>query len=284
MSEDTIENGHTDNSAKHSKTNASSKRREPRRRSSAYSSTPLEENIRYLNGRALDRPLYPPSNVFRKGLCIALIAAIIGAIFLAIYFDNIFNGPVREREVLQANIDKEVTLDLPVMKELLNLDDAQIFAKLQETGATLFERVPVGDAKPFEVVKLPQDVTLAEAGMLYMQGQNAISASDAAKLLNGSWDLTVNRENGINLVIHYADFKSGTTEQAIGIAAQSQGFDTTNNIDSGTDDSGNTYMSGSFDENGTSYTWRISALPLSEIYTQNGLPEDAVYVGIRVFS
>ena len=39
---------------------------------------------------------------------------------------------------------------------------------------------------------------------------------------------------------------------------------------------------GTLDAEGTPCTWKISALPLSDMYSISGLPEDACYVGVRV--
>ncbi len=240
--------------------------------------------IYYLSGEALERPILPPKKIVRASLILIIIAAVIGGIFLFIYLDGVFNAPLREQQKLEENIQKEVDLGLPNLQTLVSLDDASILAKLQESGATLYEKVPVGSEKPFEVIKLPADVALADAAALYLQGISSLSASEAALLLNGSWDLTVNREKGINMGIHYADFKSGTIEQAISEAAHSQEFDTNGNIDSGEDSSGNTYISGATDIDGKSYSWRVSAVPLSAVYSQPGLPENAIYVGIRIYS
>lgn len=41
---------------------------------------------------------------------------------------------------------------------------------------------------------------------------------------------------------------------------------------------------GNVEVGGITYAWKISALPLNEVYSVNGLPEDAIYVGIRFTS
>lgn len=238
----------------------------------------------YPSGEGLERPILPPKDVARVSLLIAIAAAVIGAIFLSFYLDGVINGPAREQQMLEESIQKEVDLGLPDMQALVPLDDAAILATLQESGATLYEKSPVGSEKPFEVIKLPPDVSLVDAAALYLKGVSSLSPSEAALLLNGSWDLTVNREKGMNMGIHYADFRSGSLERAIGNAAHSQGFDTSGDIESGEDSSGNTYMSGAIEIAGAPYSWRVSAVPLSAVYSQTGLPEDAAYVGIRIYS
>ena len=148
-----------------------------------------------------------------------------------------------------------------------------------DAGFTLYERVPLGTNAEggFDVVKLPSDVPLEEAGLLYLQGINNISAASAAKLLNGSWDLEVSRKSGTVLRLHYADFTATDADSAIFSAMESQGLDSTMVTDSGVDDAGNTYQAGTAD----GYTWRISVIGLSEVYKSSGLPATAQYVGIR---
>ena len=53
-------------------------------------------------------------------------------------------------------------------------------------------------------------------------------------------------------------------------------------VDSGTDSAGNTYRSGTIEANGTAYDWRVSAIPLSSVYKIKGLPDTAIYVGVRM--
>lgn len=242
-------------------------------------------NIFYLSGEALERPIEPPASVRRRSMAILAAAIVLGIAFLAFYFDSIINGPAREQALLEERIEQEVDLNLPSLPALIPLDDAAILATLQQSGDVLYERTPVGSTEPFDVIKLPPDVSLADAAALYLKGTASLSASEAALLLNGSWDLNIDREQGINMVVRYADFSSGNLERAISNAARSQGFDTAAaGVESGEDTSGNTFMSGAMEIAGASYTWRVSALPLSEVYSQAGLPEDAAYVGIRIYS
>lgn len=242
-------------------------------------------NIFYLSGEALERPIEPPASVRRRSLGILIAAVALGIAFLAFYFDDIVNGPAREQALLEKRIEQEIDLNLPSLPALIPLDDASILATLQQSGDVLYERTPVGSTEPFDVIKLPPDVSLADAAALYLKGTASLSASEAALLLNGSWDLSVDREQGINMVVRYADFSSGNLERAVSNAARSQGFDTAAaGVESGEDTSGNTFISGAMEIAGASYTWRVSALPLSEMYSQPGLPEDAAYVGIRIYS
>ncbi|WP_251213298.1 teichoic acid transporter [Adlercreutzia murintestinalis] len=241
------------------------------------------DKVAYLDGDALGRPLNPPRAIMLGGAGLVITAGVIGAVVLGVYFDGMVNGPAREQALVDEYVAKEVTLGLPTLPTLVTLDDAAIMAHLQESGATLFERSQAEPGKPLQVIKLPEDVSLADAASLYLKGISSLSASEAAKLLNGSWELTVNRENGLNMGIHYADFTSGTPERAVSNAALSQGFDTEGDVESGVDSSGNTYIAGAISIADQSYSWKVSAVPLSDVYSQKGLPENAVYVGIRLY-
>ena len=45
---------------------------------------------------------------------------------------------------------------------------------------------------------------------------------------------------------------------------------------------GNTFQTGTVDIDNVTYTWRVSAAPLSGKYDIKGLPSTAAYVGIRL--
>lgn len=245
-------------------------------------SGPQEGAVRYLDGKGLRRPLDPPTLVQRGMMAFAAVAVVVGGFMLYQWIDRVFLAPAGEQEALQQNITREVSRDTPVLSSLMPLDDAAMMQTFVDAGYTLYERTPVGTSPDggFDVVKLPSDVPLEEAGVLYLQGVNNISAASAAKLLNGSWDLEVSRKAGTVLRLHYADFSATDADSAIFSAMESQGLDSTMVTDSGVDDAGNTYQAGTVD----GYTWRISVIGLSEVYKVSGLPATAQYVGIRFSS
>ena len=238
----------------------------------------------YPNVEALSRPLDMPPNV-RRGTLFALIAAaVIGIIFLIWYFDGIVNEPKRQQEAITETLAQDVSYDLPNLYSLMPLDDASIYASLEETGATLYE-MPVKEGRSlYEVIKLPAGMSVVDAGAMYLSGIDTLSAAEAARLLLGSWDLEVDRENGVNMALHYADFKSGSVDAVVQDALSTEGLTDAAIEDSGEDNAGNTYVMGTIDGDAGTYSWRVSALPLSKIYNVQGLPDDAVYVGIRMTS
>lgn len=243
-----------------------------------------DATVIHLNGEVLSRPLDMPARV-RGGLVIALvIAALIGAAFLSWYFDGIVNEPKRQQQAISESLSKEVSYDLPNLYSLMPLDDASILATLQQTGLNIYEAPMREGSSLYEIIKLPADVSAVDAGAMYLAGVENLQASDAARLLNGSWNLQVDRENGVNMVLHYADFKSGNVDAAVQSALAFEGLTDSSIEDSGEDSAGNTYVLGTISGDGGTFSWRVSALPLSEVYSISGLPSNAVYVGIRMTS
>lgn len=241
--------------------------------------------IDYPDASVLNRPLDLPHSI-RSGLIVFLgIAAIIGAIFLFRYFDVVVNAPAREAAQVAENVSRHVPYNFPILTDLIPLSDTEMMDKLVASGDTLFERTPIGENElgGFQVIRLPQDVSVAEAAAIYLAGIDNVSAASASLLLNGAWNLTVTREAPYSVSLRYADFSSGSIENAIQNALLSESLDLEGeDAESGVDDSGNTYITGLIDEDGTRYQWRVSVIPLVDVYAVKGLPEDSLYVGIRL--
>ena len=240
-------------------------------------------NIYYMNGESLSRPMTLPPSAKVGIIVIIVIAAVLASVAFYMYFDATTNEPAREQARMQEQIDRAVTLDLPDMLSMLEADDATIDAQLKSTGATFFERSAVGSGEDYEIVKLPADVSLVDAAAMYASGVSKLSPSQAATLLNGAWDLLVSRSNGLDVSLHYADFKSGSEDAAIVNAIAAEDLERGDVVYSGENDGyGNHYTQGTIMINGVSYSWTVSSLPLKEVYSIKGLPDDAVYVGIRI--
>lgn len=241
--------------------------------------------VDYPDVSVLNRPLDLPHSI-RSGLIVFLgIAAIIGAIFLFRYFDVVVNAPAREAAQVTENVTRHVPYNLPVLLDLMPLSDAEMMEELSTSGDTLFEREPIGEneAGGFQVIRLPGDVSIAEAAAIYLAGLDNVSASSASRLLNGAWNLTVTREAPYSVSLRYADFSAGSIETAIQNALLSENLELEGeDAESGVDDSGNTYISGLVDKDGVQYQWRVSVIALSDVYEIKGLPEDSLYVGVRM--
>ena len=84
------------------------------------------------------------------------------------------------------------------------------------------------------------------------------------------------------MVVRYADFSTDDPQVAVQKAVEREGFDTGSISESGVDESGNTYNMGVVEVGKKAYTWKVSALPLDDMYSINNMPTDACYVGVRL--
>ena len=166
------------------------------------------------------------------------------------------------------------------ISQMVDMDDQAILDSLTAAGYTVYNQTAEGTAG-LDLVKLPEDVTVADAAAMYAKGVGSLSASQAALLLNGSWTLTVDRSDTLSMAVKYADFSSSTLEAAIQAAIAAEGFEASS-ASMDTDEVGNTFQTGTVDIDGDTYTWRVSAAPLSDKYDIKGLPSTAAYVGIRL--
>lgn len=251
-----------------------------------------EDATLYPDGSGLKRPVSMPGQAWVIALAFAAVALGVGAWWGSSTIGGIEDSVRLSLATVEENLEREVSYDIPQITTLLDLDNASILAKFEEEGLAIYnlgiEGEPAGDEEEGEptlnVMKLPSDVSPSDAAVMLSRGIANLDAARAAKLLNGSWTLQVDREAGVNDVVRYVDFGSGSVEAAIESAIAIEGFDpaTVAEDTQGVDDAGNTYKQGTVQYNDATYTWRISAIALEEVYDIAGLPETAVYVGIRV--
>ncbi len=249
-----------------------------------HTSNNLENPVTYPDGSSLARPLSIPRNRVIIVVCLIVIGVVIGAILLYNALDTVLGASAREEAALEENLTRDVSYDVPSLTELSWLDDEDMQQTFVDEGFTTFvtsdpEDYPEGG---FELVKLPSDVSLEEGQEMYDRGIENLSAPDAALLLKGAWFLDVDRSESLSIHVSYADFSSATIENAIDSAITAQDF----NIDEASvaeDDSmGNIYREGTVEVGETTYTWRVSACPLTDVYSISGLPDTSFYVGIRL--
>lgn len=245
--------------------------------------TNQQGNVRYLDGKRLLRPLDVPM-VGRVIIgVLVVVAVVIGAQIYQNTAGAMSSAAQKNTATVEENIARQVSYDLPVLTGLAGLDDATILTLFTNAGYTMYNQTAEG-ATGLDIIKLPSDVDMATAASMYAKGVSSLSASDAAKLLKGSWTFSSDRSSGETLSVKYVDFSAASLEAAIGAAIVTEGFDaaTTPEDGKGTDSVGNTYQTGTVDVNGVVYNWRISATALSNVYSITGLPESAIYVGIRI--
>lgn len=251
-----------------------------------------EDATLYPDGSGLLRPVNMPGQAWIVALAFAAVALGIGAWWGSSTMGGIEDSVRLSLATVEENLEREVTYNLPQVATLLDLDNQAILAKFEEEGLTIYnlsaedesDEQDEGSGEALNIMKLPSDVSLSDAAVMLSRGIANLDAARAAKLLNGSWTLQVDREAGVNDVVRYVDFSSGSVEAAIEAAIAIEGFDpaTVSEDTQGVDDAGNTYKQGTVQVGATNYTWRVSAVPLEEVYDIAGLPEESVYVGIRV--
>ncbi len=243
-------------------------------------------SVTYLDGASLRRPFQMPL-IFRGILLLFVVAAIAigGVVFKAVY-EKTIKAPARDAQDMQYHINKEVDIALPLLTSLILLDDASISAQLAESGYVTISLMEAEEEEiegsGLDLVKLPDDISSIEAGLMYTQ-IGSLSSTDAVKLLNGSWRLMVDRTNSIEMNVKYADFNSKGIEAAIENALLAEGLSELPVLETGVDGAGNTFRKGQVEVEGATYNWQISACPLSDVYSISGLPDDSTYVGIKMF-
>ena len=239
-------------------------------------------DIRYLDGSSLKR-----RNKMSGGrrLFVALVAVValgIGGVFLY----NTIITPMLEAQNIQhateENLKRPAGIDtIPIMTEVINLSDDEI-RELFDYFEYVSYDMTEANGGTLTLFKLPADVKPEQGEALLVRGINNLNSEQASQILQGSWYFSADRVGGTTMVTRYVDFSTGSPEVAIQSALAKEGFDPESQSDAGVDDSGNTYIVGNIEIDGEPCTWRISALPLSEIYDISGLPEKAVYVGVRI--
>jgi len=245
-----------------------------------------DDRVNYMDGSALLRPLTMPWAFRAIVIVFVAVGVAVGAVILVNVYDAVVLAPQREAEDTQKYLTQQTPLQLPVLTSLVQLSDSQIMATLQDAGYATFDMNTIGGATEgagIDVMKLPEGVSLVDAGIAYSNGISKLSSSDAARYLNGSWRFTVGRGGYLDMKVKYADFASGTLQAAIQSAIDQEGLSGTAFGESGVDSAGNTFQSGTVDVDGTVYNWQVSACLLSEVYSIDGLPENSFYVGVRMY-
>lgn len=240
-------------------------------------------NVAYLDASPLKKPFDMPAGQRFLALVFVVAAAIIGFIFI----NNTIIASARSAELdaksLEENIARTQSITtVPNMVSLATLSDEEIWSQFEGQGYRLYDVSERSGSSNMAFYKLPEDVTTEQADSLFKEGFNKASASSVAKVLNGAWYFSSDRNGWTSMVVRYADFTTGDVQKAIQSAIEHEGFSSDSITNSGVDDSGNTFTAGTAEADGVGCTWRVSALPLDDMYSTRGLPDNATYVGIRV--
>ena len=240
-------------------------------------------NVAYLDFTPLTRPANMPRAQRLIALVIVIVAVLIGFAMVNAFVLSPMREAATTEQRIADNLAREASINtIPEMAGLINLDNDAIKAKFAEAGYTIYDASSFDDSNDMVLYKLPSDMTVGDAAALYQQGVGSLNAEQASKLLNGSWHFAVDRINGTSMVVRYADFSTGDPQIAGQNAMNKENLGSATTTESGVDDSGNTYSMGTLDADGTACTWKVSALPLDDIYSISGLPTNACYVGVRI--
>ena len=204
-------------------------------------------NIRYMDGSSLLRPMDMPRSQQIVMAVFVVIAVIIGVRLAAGAITAVNDSNTQNKASVEENLSRTVSYNLPVLTQMADMDDQAILDSLSAAGYAVYNRTAEGTAG-LDLVKLPEDVTVADAAAMYAKGVGGLSASQAALLLNGSWTLTVDRSDTLTMAVKYADFSSSTLEAAIQAAVAAEGFQAAS-ASTDTDEVGNTFQTGTVDIN-----------------------------------
>jgi len=247
---------------------------------------PIPRNsVRYLDGSGLARPFRITGPYLFVVVAFIIAAVIIGGLLLFKVLDSTIYAAERQKASLEETISREVALELPILSDLITLDDADIRENLTAAGHTLVDRDIDEDGTPqsFDLVKLPEGVSVDEARLAYLQGINSLDSIQAVRLLKGSWEMTVDRTEGVlTMKVKYADFDSDGVDEAIKTAIASQGWTEVEMKKPEADAYGNTLSDGKMKVDGKNYNVKVSTCPLSGIYSVDGVPDSVSWVVITM--
>ena len=245
-----------------------------------------EGPVRTIDSSSLARPFDPPKPVLIVSLVFALIAAIIGGRYAFGAIDGILHGAQRDAATVETNINRGVSYDERCERRTAaDAGDAEgAHNDNRNAGYQTYNILGEGE-EGVDVMKIPSDVTLADAALVYAKGVSNMDAVTASKYLVGSWRFTVSRTNGTEMKVRYCDLAAENAQDAVQHAWQSEGWADNGNVTitaEGVDEIGNTYREGTIETESGTHSWRISVCDLDGVYSIPGLPSTAQYVGIRM--
>ncbi|MGI6591427.1 MAG: hypothetical protein ACOX1O_07495 [Eggerthellaceae bacterium] len=236
--------------------------------------------VRYLDPGSLTRPIDMPRSQQAIMYVFVAVAALIGILM----FTNITGAQDADSsqasEEIQQIISETGTLNLPVLADYTINNADGIKSRLDDAGVKYYDNSKNSDDE-LDLISVPDGMKAADIKAIISEGIDSVDATTAARYLCGSWRLTGNFDNGIDLRIRYCDMNVTTADTALTDAASSQGYKAKKKKRT-TDSAGNTSISGTTTFEGSTYQWTISACDLSNVYRVDGLPESAQYVGIHL--
>ena len=125
-----------------------------------------EGSVRYLDALHLTRPLSMP----RAQLAVMAVFVVVGVIIGVNLYQGTVGNMQQTQQLSQAtveeNLSRAVTYDLPVLPGLAGWEDQEILDSFTNAGYTIYNQTEEGSSG-LNLIKLPSDVTLADAATLY---------------------------------------------------------------------------------------------------------------------
>ena len=246
-------------------------------------------NMNVADPSILLRSQKTPKNVMVVIGIAVVIASVVGGCVGFNAIDSVVHGEQKRLAAVEDNLTRDVSLDLPLVADLISLDDASIRQTFSDAGLTCVDMGEQKRDEGLDVFKLPSDVSVSEAGAALAGGVSGLDAATAAKLFKGGWRFTCTRDDYIDMRVKYADFSASDSDAAISGALATEGWvvggEPAGNVvlgESGVDESGNTFQEGTVTNDNGTYQWRVSTCQFKYIYDISGLPENAMYVVVRI--
>ena len=242
----------------------------------------------YMDAPALRQGLHMPFQVKLIIAVFGLVGLIVAVLFGMRAYDSIANAPSRYAESIAEAIKTGPGLELPLLNNYVGSDTESIRASFSESKYSiidineLYDDAEEVDEYTLDLVKVPTDMDREVAENLYKRSLRRAGVLEAAHFLSGSWLFSASLAEGTDIKVKYADLESASIEDAITKAIANQGWTDSTFGEAGVDQSGNTYQSGTITINEQTFNWTVSACPLDEVYSVNGLPENSFYVGARL--
>lgn len=242
------------------------------------------EAIRYMDDSKLYRPQELGGFNLVIGAIIVAVAVAVGGFAIWQYIDKVVNVNAENIEAVENNLRRDIALDAPKITSLATMGADDIRSQTNELGYTYVDLTSdeYAGAGGVDLFALPTDLDEESGKTLLNKGISKLNSVEASALLYGSWRVSKEPESYTDMRVRYVDFKAGNVSAAIANAVAVQGFDTSKDTEAGTDESGNSYQSGVTKIGKKKYNWRVSAIGLSDVYDIKGLPETAIYVGVRL--
>ncbi|MDO4182939.1 MAG: hypothetical protein Q4E12_04940 [Coriobacteriia bacterium] len=239
--------------------------------------------IKYPDGSVLLRPQSIRGPLLIVFVLLLAAGCVIGYFAINAFSANVLHAAENEKARVQELVAASPSLNVPVVANYLAFDDIPCITALEETGAVLTDLPRSGEnTDTVDVAKVNEGVTPEQTLTVFQDADPTIGAFTAAQTLIGAWRFSVNRDDGTAMRLRYADFASGSPTAALQNALTLQGYTEDLVVDSGVDESGNTYSTGVVSTELGDSVWRVSVALLSDIYSIKNLPDTAYFVSVRV--